>query len=61
MARYQVLSELTDRNGKHEVGDHIEVEPTTPAEQADLDTLVRYKILMAAPEKATKPSKTVSK
>ena len=60
MAQYQVLSQLTDRSGKHQVGDTIEIEPKTPAEQADLDTLVRYKILMAMPEKA-KPSKSVSK
>lgn len=45
MATFEVLIEWTDTEGKHAPGDTVELDTGTPAQQVEVDKLVRYGII----------------
>lgn len=58
MARYMVITKLTDKDGTHDVGAFIDVDTNDSAEEVALARLIEYGILTEATEPAKKTSRS---
>lgn len=58
MASYMVITKLTDKDGVHEVGDIIDIEPQNSEERVALGKLIDYGILTQAPQAEKKTAKS---